>query len=305
VLSVKVSVKERDFLTYADGRYVERTGSAQKYDTGGLKTVETVLINIQQYLISVAKEALAKELKDGFDPGYRTRVDNQLDKPVDNVLPLGKIQYLARQQGVVEIIKSVYAKIYALSRRVTGNYINMNWVFFNNVPIANSPMMLANALKSLEKSNVLNPGVIFHFVNIAEYARKMETLGVTSLSGGVNLSRHVTGGNISRGKNKGKPRRLKKPPNGTYWNTYKALQKEMAVLGSKAIRFEMQPGNYYGIGTLSMRQGAKRNTFATDAEGKKGRPYLYPMINVVIQEKGFTEKANTPLQQYFINKDGG
>jgi hypothetical protein len=54
---------------------------------------------LQDTLINTALLALEDEQRQGFDKQPVVRVDNKIGKSVFSVNPLGKIEFIARQQG--------------------------------------------------------------------------------------------------------------------------------------------------------------------------------------------------------------
>lgn len=279
MLTVKVTTKEKNFVEMADGRYTPYQVIAPM--TEEETTIQVILENIRQYLIWTAKDALAQELKLGFDPYYITRVDGQNNKRIEDVKPLGKIQYFARQD-ILEAAIQTYLMIQMFSKVESGDYQKANMVFFNSIMIADNMVDLRKNLSSILQSRTLTKDDTLRFINIAAYARRLETLGITAFSiGSGNKRWHMSK------PTKRRSARFLKPPNGTYWQVAKLVQKRYAVLSGNKFKFELLTGNYLGIGNLSLSRGFKRATFS---RGRGiGRPYLYPTIVLRLGAEGYTQ----------------
>jgi len=275
-----ITIKDRYFVEMADGSVVEKKISMAKTITRAEDTIENLLANVKQFLIYTAQEALAEELRAGFDPGYVTKIDGKNNKDLETVNPLGKIQYLARV-NFIEAILSIYMEIMKESKVVTGAYAKANMVFFNSILIADNYENLKRTLEAMLKSRKLESNDTIRFVNIAAYARKLETLGVTK-----NTS--TKRWRISKATRKyGGGGKLLKPPNGVYWNVAKRMVKKFAVLKGAKFRYELLLGNYLGIGMLSLSRKFKGATRKTGRE--IGRSYVYPTIVLKIGEEGYTQ----------------
>jgi hypothetical protein len=278
MLSVSVQTKERFYLEKADGSYVERNKFQLSEENS---TVENMLDNIKEYLIQTAQQALREELGKGFDPGYVTRVDGKNTNDLMQVKPLGKIQYFARV-NFLEAALNIYQEIIGESKVVTGQYAKANMVFFNSILIADNYSELEKNLNAILTRRKLSKDDTLRYVNIAAYARKLETLGVTQ-----NSPPKTRWRTSKASKKYGMGGKLLKPPNGVYWNVAKTMSRKFAVLKGAKFRFELLLGNYLGIGSLSLSRGFKG---ATRKTGKDiGRAYVYPTIVLKIGEEGYTQ----------------
>jgi hypothetical protein len=242
------------------------------FDLDGEYTLEQLLIYVKGALISVAKDAFKDAVSQGFDKKATKIVDNKFGKSEEDVKPLGKIQYVARQD-MKQIILDTYDAIRIRTRRVTGQYGRNNIVTFNGDQIANSP----SGLKAwLDKKESFEARDLVRFINVAPYARKLELKGV---------SRDTKGGRRAKPKTKtrGKSdKRLVGVPNGTYALAYKAISSKYK--GNAFIAFRMISGAEITISgsDVDERTGKKfRRTYIKD-----GRPYWYPSILISVVEEG-------------------
>jgi hypothetical protein len=278
MLSIQVSKKEKDFVTMSNGmvKDVSKYSSVFK-DDSSFKTVETMLLNIKEYLIQVSKEALKEELGKGFDPKYRTFVDGKPDNNLNDVKPLGKIQFMARQD-IVDAVMGIYRNIVKMSKVLKGDYIKANMVFFNSILIADNDLELKTNITAIANNRTFRKDDTIRFVNIAAYARRLETLGVVA----GNMRQLGMKSDISKWKRQGKKAKWRSPPNGVYKRVADMAKRQYRVAG--AIKFDLLLGNNLGIGNLSLARGFKRNTRV-----KGGRAYLYPTIVLKLDSVGYTQ----------------
>jgi hypothetical protein len=216
----------------------------------------------------VAKDVLTEELGKGFDPHYRKRVDGVFDREESNVKPFGKVEYFSRVD-IEEALVTIYLKLIARSKRDSGKYVSAHVVFFNGEIVARSPTQLMRFMRTVEREKV-QLGDTYRFINLAAYARKLETAGISA--GAVSPRRKES---TRKTKTGGSVTRTLKLPNGTYWLVSRTVKQQFKVLAGNKFRFEWLSGTYLGVGTASLSMGFKRSTFK-----KGGRPYLYPSIVV-------------------------
>lgn len=212
-------------------------------------------------LIVTAATVLKEEQDQGFDKTPVVIVDGNTFKRVIDVNPLGKIEFVARQD-MSDIVLETYQGILDRSPVLTGQYKSSNFVFLNGQQVATDK-------SSLDAWLATNPAFddkdLIRFVNIEPYARKLERLGVTEQR---QQSRTVQ---ARKRRGKGGGRVL--APNGTYFLTSRSIRSKYKR--NSIIRFEFISGTQLGI----------TGSFAGKG-GKPGRAYLYPSILISVQESG-------------------
>lgn len=272
-----------------------RSGSTYSLDADldGKATVKELQIFLKSALASVAKEVIKDAVKNrGFDPSYVRLVDGKANLPEEAVSPLGKIEYIARQ-NLKEIILETFKAVIARSAKDTGRYIRSHIVTYNGEPVAkNLPQLQA----WLKKPIVFESKDRIRIINVQPYARKLERYGVTAQTKGMGVSDKVRryGMNKKGERTGGKGIRSDAVgmliPNGTYALTARAIERKY---GKNAyISYRLVDG-----GELGNEEIAKQ-TYKTDAASKhfkagsrkrtlkngsrKGLPYFYPSILIKV-----------------------
>jgi hypothetical protein len=243
-------------------------------DLNGQITAQQLFGLLQDTLINLARTALDEEQSRGFDKKPVVRVDNRIGKDIFSVNPLGKIEFIARQQGR-DIILEIYDNILKRAPDRTGEYFNSNIVSYNGEVVAQNRNEL---LAWLNKKESFDERDRIRFINTAPYARKLERDGVTASRQKVKV------GLGSRKKTAF--RNTVRVPNGTYALAARAVRAKFK--GNSGIKFSLIPGNYLGIGSNYPRANASgKDTSYNRREYKStGRPYLYPTILLEISSLG-------------------
>lgn len=257
--SVDISVSE-------NGR--KRPEYAVDTDLDGEITLQDLLEWTRAALIITADEVLKDEQSMGFDQTPLLLVDGRRGKQVQNVSPLGSIQFIARQP-FGDILVAGYQGILDRSKVLTGKYKSSNYVFLNGVQVATDMPSLQDWLKT---SPDFKDRDTVRIVNIQPYARRLELLGVTAQRSNPKL------------QDKGRRKKVVtgtfvKLPNGAYQLTARSLITKYKQ--NVIIKFTFLPGTSLGL-TGSFKGGRKGKNSA-------GRPYLYPSIVFTIQERGITD----------------
>lgn len=236
-------------------------------DLNGEITLQELLEHTKASLIVIADEVLKEEQANGFDKKPILAVDGRVGKPIQNVSPLGEIEFTARQ-NVSDILLETYQAILYRSKVLTGRYKSSNFVFLNGQQVATD-------LQSLTAWIGTNPTFkesdLVRFVNIQPYARKLERFGVTAQR---SNTRYEQG--RKTGKHAGK---LIQSPNGNYFLTARAIRAKYKR--NSSIRFQFISGGNLGIKGEFQSGGRKGKNSA-------GRPYLYPSITISVSERGTT-----------------
>ena len=230
-------------------------------DLSGELTLHDLLKFTKNALILISSDALREEQGKGFDKFPLRLVDSSPSKEVADVNPLGKIQYIARQ-NLREVILYAYQAVWERSPvGKKSEYINSNVVTYNGRQVANNMDSLTRWLNS----QTFNDKDKIRIVNTAPYARKLELLGVRR---GVPSSQGIKWGKPSRNSKgiKNSAGQVRQP-NGAYTLATKAVK---AKWGRNAfIKYELLLGTTIGLTGV----GRVRKT------GKDiGRPYVYPSI---------------------------
>lgn len=252
--------------------YIEQSGgsfSTDLFNKGQLRTTEMELTDLLRWtksqLIVIADQVLAEEQANGFDKKPVTIVDGRKNKSVQEVSPLGSIEFVSRQQfGTV--LLDAYNALLELSKVKTGRYKASHYVFLNGVQKATDLSSLENWLKT-------NPSFkendLVRIVNIQPYGRRLELLGVTA--GRTNPRRE------DRGRRKGiKTGVTIKKPNGAYQLATRRVKNKYKQ--NSTVNFTFIPGSLLGIAGSFKRGRAGKNS--------AGRTYLYPSMVFKVQERG-------------------
>lgn len=206
-----------------------------------------------------ALDILKEEQQLGFDKKPVTIVDGTPNKSIEQVSPLGSIEYVARAD-LNEVILETYRALLDKSKVDTGTYIRSHYVFLNGTQVANDLPSLTSWLAS---NPTFEQKDFIRFVNIQPYARKLERLGVTAQRSQQRSRKHKKGEGGTF-----------KVPNGTYYLTARAIRSRYKR--NSVIKFTFISGHDLGIS----------GSFRNKKSGKPGRPYLYPTIVISVQENG-------------------
>ena len=242
-------------------------------DLQGEVTMGQLLQFTKQSLIILSDVALKEEQARGFPQKPILVVDNVRNKPIDQVNPLGKIEFLAPVSSI-KVIRDAYKEILYTSKVVTGTYYDLNWVYYNGVLIATKMSELDNWLK--------NPPVPSYkdrvrFVNVAPYAARLERLGV-SIGKTKPLKKKSK-------KNKfGKGQYTTTTANGAYMLASRKIRSSIKNLSD--VRFEFKFGDVIDAPAVRLPQGIGRTTYKG---GKlQGMRYLYPTILISLYDVGLS-----------------
>lgn len=244
-------------------------------DLRGEITLQELLQFTKSALIVIADQALKEEQSLGFDKNPIMLVDGRKTKNIQDVSPLGKIQFISRK-NISEIMLASYESLLELSKVKTGLYKSSHYVFFNGTQVATD-------LTSLEAWLKTNPQVqekdTIRIVNIQPYGRRLELLGVTSTR------------QQARREDKGRRKGIKtgitiKKPNGAYQLTYRRIKSKFK--SNIDIFFKFIPGSYLGLTAYNQKFRKGRKTERPGNKTSAGRTYLYPSLVFKIVERGLT-----------------
>ena len=243
-------------------------------DLTGKVTAQQLFGLLQDTLINTAFLVLDDEQRQGFDKKPVVRVDNKIGKSPLSVNPLGKIEFIARQQAGT-ILLEIYDNILKRAPDKSGEYFNSNIVSYNGEVVAQNR---AELVAWINKKESYDEKDRIRFINTAPYARKLERDGVTA------QRQKVKTGLGSRKKSAFQ--NTIRLPNGTYALAARAVRAKFK--GNSGIKFSLIPGNYLGIGSNFPRASASgKDTSNNRREYKStGRPYLYPTILLEISTLG-------------------
>jgi hypothetical protein len=241
-------------------------------DMHGEQTLADLLRFTKNALLTISSDVLREEQGRGFDQNPLRLVDGSHTKALQDVNPLGKIQYVARQ-NLREIIEYSFQAVWDRSPVLTGEYLKSNVVTYNGRQVANSP----DTLKRWLESQSFRDNDKIRIVNTAPYARKLELEGVRSDSTRVKWGKPSKN---SKGRPNGKGQVRK--PNGAYTMATKSIK---AKYGKAAfIKFELLLGSTIGL----VGPGRVRKT-GLDI----GRPYVYPSILIYAFDTSATPSGGT------------
>lgn len=274
---------EASIEVFENGLVSERLSGIK--DVNGKQTLDELLSNLKEYLIRVAHQALTEEQAAGnFPKEYITLVDGQRNKPVINVRPFGRIDFVT-QAVLHEDLLIVYDEIIKKSKIVTGMYVANNYVFVNNRYVASSMTELEGWVN--RKPN-LKVGDVIQFVNVAPYARMLEIKGTRAgkVSFKERRQKYSKGSSQKHGKEG-----TFRAPNGAYFLAARAIRKSYKA--NFKIRFTFIPGDALGIGSsVFIKSNGRqkfRTTFDKGHKGSAGRPYIYPAVELRIVSGGLSE----------------
>ncbi len=248
---------------------------------GGARTLKELLEWNQDITFEISRDVLKEEQNRGFDKKARVRTDTIFDRGAHYVKPFGKIEYYARQ-APTEALLAIYDRLKETSVvGKTRHYTNSHIVVVNGKQVAKSRTQLKNWLKKAKFEDRMT----IRFVNAMPYARKLELYNVRMGKSGVNFKQ-----SFSKKRSKASGGFLRKP-NGTYYRTYVYARRKFKVIGVR-LQFQFLPGNMLGLDSGPYRPGYRTHfKDDKDKEGntRAGRPYLYPAITVVLDERGITQ----------------
>lgn len=249
-------------------------------------TFEELLEFTKKSLIQISTEALAEEQLNGFDKNPVMIVDNNFNKPLQAVHPLGKVEYVANQ-GMADIALFIYDAIETRSISKTGTYKKFNIVSMNG-------RVIALNRKELENYFINNPipkaGDKLRFINATPYARKLERYSKYAGKSGLGVKWRKSTDKKGRS---GMMRKYKSKDtvkealhvlseNGTYFLSARAALNKYRR--NAFIKYESLPGQYLGIENLVII-GPNGKPFRRTYKGTSN-PYLYPTILVYIHQTG-------------------
>lgn len=228
-------------------------------DIKGDWTLGDLLHFTKNALIHIAYDALKEEQGKGFDKNPITIVDGKFGKNVNDVNPLGKIQYVSHVGNIAEIIRYAFEAVWSRSPQGRkSEYLSSNVVVYNGRQVAKDPATLETWLKSTS----IKDGDKIRIVNTAPYARKLELQGVRY---GVTKRKFgkASKKNLQTANSKGQV----KKPNGAYALSAKSIK---AKYGRNAIiKFDLMLGSSLGLNGPGRVRKTGRD---------RGRPYVYPTI---------------------------
>ena len=267
-----------------DISYSSRSAKVTGPDRVAFRTNKEILDFTQQLLVSTARDFLKEQQnKNDFPKEYLTLVDGKLGAGELTVKPLGEIVYTTKLEDIATVIIDIFGMILDKTPLKTGYYSSMHVLLYNGNVVARGYSSAKNWLKQDRKYKDTDK---FRIINLSPYARKLERLGIRrGKSGGLGIDRKYR-----KGKNK-KTGNAVRLPNGVYWLAARTAKKTFLQLKGR-IRFSFIPVSP----TIASGQNTKTFSpnsfkFETGAEGKKGRPYLYPSITITINPGSFTSNA--------------
>ncbi len=246
-------------------------------DLNGEVTLKQFLDFTKRTLLTIARDTLIEEQGKGFDKKPIVVVDGNVRKPILNVSPLGKIEFVSTKVVATDVIIRTYKNILEKSPVDTGQYSESNYVFFNGTRVATNITELEAWVKT---KTDMKKGDTIQFLNVVPYARKLERLGTVK---GKSRRKLVK----SRDKQKRSGETIL-GPNGVYFLCSRIALRDYK--NNLKIRFEfvlgssIGPGNFPAIGKNG--KPLRRNYKPSKLRPKNSGPYLYPSIKMVIQEVG-------------------
>lgn len=235
-------------------------------DLSGEMTLKDLLDFTRASLIVLSDEVLKSEQAKGFDKNPIMVVDGKRGKGLEQVHPLGKVEFISRK-NFGEILLDAYRGLLERSKVLTGLYKASHYVFKNGIQVAVDLPSLEAWVKTTPE---FKEGDLIRIVNLQPYARRLELLGVTAGRSRRRLE--------DPGRRKGeKTGNLFQRPNGAYQLTSKSISSKYK--NNVAIKFSFLPGSSMGL-TASFKGSSKKT--------KRGgvRTYLYPSITFTVREKG-------------------
>jgi len=242
-------------------------GGTTREGMGYLRDSDMELTDLLQWtkttLILVSDRVLKEEQAKGFDRKPVLVVDGRRNKPIQDVSPLGQIEFVART-AFGPLLLETYESLLHRSKVLTGAYIRSHFVFWKGIQVASD---LQSLKQWLATSPAFKEGDAIRIVNTQPYARRLELLGVTAQRSNPRSGK-------KRNRDKTAPKVTIKVPNGAYQLTVRAIQAKYKQ--NLSVKFAFLPGNGFG----------QPGVFKTGKKGARGRPYLFPTIVFKIVERG-------------------
>lgn len=240
-------------------------------DLNGQQSLGDFLVFTKVSLLEIAFEALREEQAQGFDKAPLVEVDGRSGKNELQVSPLGKIHYIARQEGS-DMIDFAYTAILDKSPILTGAYASSHIVLYNFKPVAANPETLRQFLKTADFKD--SDSVII--LNTVPYARRLERLGITIDR---QQSRKVT---QKQKKNFVGPSPKINAANGVYYLTFRAVTRKFKR--NIKVNFKFLPGHYFGSTVKTSGKFANQKKHKRTANSPQN--YLYPCLFFTFKESG-------------------
>lgn len=226
-------------------------------------------------LISIARTVLEEEQSRGFDKDPVVRIDGQLGRTEDQVSPLGKIEYTARQ-SLNDVILDLFDAVEERSPVATGFYKAHNFLLFNGKSIGNTRQQIEAWINSGPE---IKDADILQLIDIAPYASKLERQGTTASKRGLNSKQRLVKSRDKRQRSGEKVR----APNGTYFLASRSLKRFYGA--NVQVRFEFINGSSIsadpGLPTSDFSGKKLRTNFAS-----RSGAYTYPSIRIFIRADG-------------------
>lgn len=234
-------------------------------DIRGEETLKDLLQYTKTALIVTADAILREEQAMGFDKEPILLVDGKKNKAIQNVNPLGQIEFVSRQ-SIDTILIEAYEALLFRSKVKKGVYKSSHHVAWNTKEVATD---LTSLIAWLNSNPEIKNGDQIRFVNTQPYARRLELLGVTA------QRQQNSRRDIGRKKGSKKPLgTFVRVPNGAYQLTFRAIKAKYK--NNINIRFTFMPGSSLGLAG-AFKYGRTKSI---------GRPYLYPVIVFTIDGRG-------------------
>lgn len=234
-------------------------------DLNGEITLQDLLQWTKSALIITADEVLREEQANGFDKEPILLVDGRQGRNPNTVNPLGQIEFVSRS-NVADIFIETYEGLLKRSPVLKGDYKASHYVAYNGTQVASS----LEGLKSWLAGDInFKAGDTIRIVNVQPYARRLELLGVTAQR---TQNRREDAGRRA----KKKTGTMVRVPNGAYQLTSRSIKSKYK--NNVGVRFSFLPGTSIGL-SGSFKGGRK-------GRNSSGRPYLYPSIAFVLNERG-------------------
>ena len=247
-------------------------------DLSGKLSLQDLLLFTKRSLIIISDTVLQEEQARGFDKKPVVIVDNRIGKPVENVKPLGKIEYRSRV-SLAETALDIMRTIEKRTPRSTGFYASQNLVFFNGKQIASSSEELATWFENPPRFKDRDR---IRFLNAAPYAHALERYGVTA------QRRRRSTRKSKDPKQRSGARVLK--PNGVYALSYRSAKRKYK--GNVFLKFELLPGQLVGItqsrGSHPVTGTPFRVSYSPSGKYNRGF-YIYPTIVLGVTTGGILQ----------------
>lgn len=277
-MGLSVSVRDSGDLI---GGFTNHNPTDVFLDDKGKQWQRFTIDDIRHFHIHVARGVIKEEVQSGnFPSDYITEVDRKFGVPLEVVKFPGQIRFIATSAiGIQESLKKIYENILDISRKVSGDYVGANCVYYNGRIAATSKEEFNQWIDGPEFEKI-KTGDTIRFVNLAPYARRLEKLGVTATSSYRPKWREASKRWALKLRKANKPTKVL-APNGVY-----KLSERFAktlLLGSAKVQFEFVSGAKLGVGGSNPFFPSRRTTFDPKRNSFGGnQPYLYPTILIGI-----------------------